>query len=326
MAKSRSFFGLRRGSTKTLTFQVLNGQQITKDRVSEVRNPRTNAQLYQRAIMATILQAYSHGKRIFDHSFQGKATGSACQREFMSLNAKMLRAAVANDINNNLIEGNVTAICVKPGSSKPVPNAYIISRGSYNQNFFTWNESNKKFSFPDKQANESCATYCNRVGLVPGDIYTIVAITYNRGNTTETWPEAHQKQRECSFGFLRLMVKDSALTDSTEISSYIATLSETAGVPFVITEKYNCVSGNIVFDTEDAMGISDLGFSGNQGSIGVIRSRFDQDLRSDSVMHVANIIEPKAATGLANPYILPIWKAGTEQMGDSDLILEGGNF
>ena len=326
MAKSKSFFGLRRGSTKTLTFQVLNGQQITKDRVSEVRNPRTNAQLYQRAIMATILQAYSHGKRIFDHSFQGKAAGSACQREFMSLNAKMLRAAVANDINNNLIEGNVTAICVKPGSSKPVPNEYIISKGSYNQNFFTWNESEKHFSFPSKQANESCAAYCNRVGLVPGDIYTVVGITYNRGNATETWHEAHQKQRECSFSFLRLMVKDTALTDSTEITTWLASLSETAGVPFIITEKYNCTNAGIVFDAEEGMALSELNFSGNQGSYGIIRSRFDQDLRSDSVMHIANIIEPKAATGLANPYILPIWKAGTEQMGDSDLILEGGNF
>lgn len=326
MAKSKSFFGLRRGSTKTLTFQVLDGQQITKDRVSEVRNPRTNAQLYQRAIMATILQAYSHGKRIFDHSFQGKATGSACQRVFMSLNAKMLRAALANDVNNNLIEGNVTARCVKPGASKPVPNAYIISKGSYIQNYFTWNEEDVHFTFPDKQANESCAAYCNRVGLVPGDIYTFVAISFYRGSNSDTWQEVHSNQRECSFGFIRLMVKDTALTDSTEISTMLATLSETAGAPFIITEKYNNTNNGIVFDTEDALSISDLGFAGNQGAIGVIRSRFDQDLRSDSVMHVTKIQGPNASTGLANPYVLPIWKAGTEQMGDSDLILEGGNF
>lgn len=326
MAKSRSFFGLRRGSTKTLTFQVLNGQQITKDRVSEVRNPRTNAQLYQRAIMATILQAYSHGKRIFDHSFQGKATGAACQREFMSLNAKMLRAALANDINNNLIEGNVTARCVKPGASKPVPNAYIISRGSYIQKYFTWNDTEKHFTFPDMRSNESCAAYCNRVGLVPGDIYTFVAISFNRGGSSDNWNQVHSNQRECSFGFLRLMVKDSALTDSTEISSYLATLSETAGAPFVITEKYNNTCGAIAFDTDDAMTISELGFAGNKGAIGVIRSRFDQDLRSDSVMHFAKITGPNDDTGLANPYVLPVWKAGSEQMGDSDLILEGGNF
>ena len=48
MAKSKSFFGLRRGSTKSLTFQVLDGVQITKDRVSEVKNPRSVSQMKQR--------------------------------------------------------------------------------------------------------------------------------------------------------------------------------------------------------------------------------------------------------------------------------------
>lgn len=33
MAKSSTYFGLRRGSTKSLTFSVADGKQITKDRV-----------------------------------------------------------------------------------------------------------------------------------------------------------------------------------------------------------------------------------------------------------------------------------------------------
>ena len=32
MAKSPNFFGLRRGSTKSQTFSVVDGNQITKDR------------------------------------------------------------------------------------------------------------------------------------------------------------------------------------------------------------------------------------------------------------------------------------------------------
>ncbi|MGF2526098.1 hypothetical protein ACQUW0_27715, partial [Ralstonia pseudosolanacearum] len=51
MAKSKSFFGLRRGSTKSHTYQVNYGQQITKDRVSSVRNPKTTAQVMQRMKM-----------------------------------------------------------------------------------------------------------------------------------------------------------------------------------------------------------------------------------------------------------------------------------
>ena len=59
MAKSKSFFGLRKGSTKTLTFSVLDGQQITKDRVTDVKNPRSKAQMEQRCILKTAALAYS---------------------------------------------------------------------------------------------------------------------------------------------------------------------------------------------------------------------------------------------------------------------------
>ena len=38
MAKSSGYFGLRRGSTKSHTFSVLNGKQITKDRVEGGNN------------------------------------------------------------------------------------------------------------------------------------------------------------------------------------------------------------------------------------------------------------------------------------------------
>lgn len=37
MAQSKGFFGLRKGSTKSLTFSVLDGKQITKDRVYDVK-------------------------------------------------------------------------------------------------------------------------------------------------------------------------------------------------------------------------------------------------------------------------------------------------
>lgn len=301
-----------------------NGSTIIREIVTP-KNPRTNAQLIQRAIMATVMQAYSAGKAIFDHSFQGESVGAANQRKFMSLNAKMLRAAVANDINNNLVETNVTARCVAPGASTPVPNNYIISRGSYPQNFFTWDEQSG-FTFPATEANETCAAYCSRVGLVPEDIFTVVAFVHPEGKNEETWPESLSNQKSGIFGFVRIQVKESALTDPTPITNLIATLTETAGVPFIITERFNSNCNLIVNDTEEAFSISELQFAAPFGAIGIIRSRLDKDLRSDSEMHVAISNAPYRTTGLANPYILPVWKAGTEQLGNSDLILEGGDF
>lgn len=38
MAKSANYFGLRKGSTKSHTFSVVDGKQITKDRVEGCKN------------------------------------------------------------------------------------------------------------------------------------------------------------------------------------------------------------------------------------------------------------------------------------------------
>ena len=72
MAKSEGYFGLRRGSTKSHTYQVSDGQQITKDRVGTPKNPRSIRQMTQRCLLATIGSAYRAMKSVCDHSFEGK--------------------------------------------------------------------------------------------------------------------------------------------------------------------------------------------------------------------------------------------------------------
>ena len=89
MAKSSTYFGLRRGSTKSHTYSVVDGKQITKDRVEGGKDPRTLPQMTQRCLVATIGSAYSAMKSICDHSFEGKSAGMQCMREFMSTNLKL---------------------------------------------------------------------------------------------------------------------------------------------------------------------------------------------------------------------------------------------
>lgn len=48
MAKSDNFYGIRRGSTRSHTYQGWRDMQITKDRVWKVSNPQTEAQMKQR--------------------------------------------------------------------------------------------------------------------------------------------------------------------------------------------------------------------------------------------------------------------------------------
>lgn len=117
MAQSKSFFGLRRGSTKSLTFSVYNGKQVTKDRVSEVKNPRSSMQMSQRACMGTIIKAYSSMKDICNHSFEGIPYGQKTMNAFVSENINMIRKGVPN-------------VNLSEWKGEAVPNAYMISRGS----------------------------------------------------------------------------------------------------------------------------------------------------------------------------------------------------
>lgn len=86
MAKSKSFFGLRTGSTKSLTFQVYRGQQITKDRVTSVSNPQTIAQMEQRSKLPIVAAARSALKGLVDHSWEGVPYGEQSLRTFSSKN------------------------------------------------------------------------------------------------------------------------------------------------------------------------------------------------------------------------------------------------
>lgn len=89
MAKSKSFFGLRKGSTKTMTYSVLKGQQITKDRVTDVANPKTQAQMSQRMLFANAVKFYKQAKSaFFRFAFEDKKAMESDFNAFMRHNAK----------------------------------------------------------------------------------------------------------------------------------------------------------------------------------------------------------------------------------------------
>ncbi len=122
MAISNGYYGLRKGSTKSHTYSVLNGKQITKDRVEGGKNPRSYAQMTQRCMIATVGSAYSAMKAICDHSFEGKTAGMQCYREFLSTNLKQIQ--ISKEYKNGFYGFNKYQ---QPGL---VPGSYVISDGS----------------------------------------------------------------------------------------------------------------------------------------------------------------------------------------------------
>lgn len=167
MAQSKSFFGLRTGSTKTLTFQVLNGKQITKDRVYNVKNPQTLAQMQQRALMATAVTAYSKMKAICDHSFEGIQVGSKTMGEFIKNNLSVLA--------NAMPEVNVTEY----KSQTFVGNKYMISKGTLNPVNSTVNGNNVRIDTGVAIADNDAITWndiASKMGIKQDGMLTFVVI------------------------------------------------------------------------------------------------------------------------------------------------------
>lgn len=167
MAKSKGFFGLRSGSTKNFTFSELNGQQITKERVYKVKNPRTLQQMRQRMVMATVSAAYSYLKEICDHSFEGFGVGSPCMREFMRLNLDALKAKAQNDA------AVIAFNAYQDKNINPIP--FMVSKGSLNEIVPTIAENKLSWSTPKNNADTTTAEgIYAALGLNQGDMVTFI--------------------------------------------------------------------------------------------------------------------------------------------------------
>lgn len=317
-----------RGSIGDVTFYRADGQQLSRVRNRRPKNPKTEAQLYQRAIMATVVKAYQAGKAIFDHSFEGFSVGAQCQRQFMSLNAKMLRQLVATDINTPIATNSQKARVVAPGVSVPVGNPFIISRGSYQQSLFTYDVEDHCYRLPAVSSGETVAQYAARVGLVAGDIYTFVVLAEKKDIAYESsvHDDVLASLNYCSFAFIRLIVKDGLSNITSAIGTYDQIFTvQTSGGDFSMTnETLNEFSINFDIEINSLLQANSSDYTGT-GAIGLIRSRRDQDLRSDSVMNVIYGSTAENMFGIASDYILDEWINSTTSVGNSELILEGGS-
>ena len=152
MAKSKSFFGLRTGSTKSLTFQVYRGEQITKDRVYRVSNPRTEAQMTQRALIPIVAAARSALKGLVDHSFEGVAYGEASLKEFSKQNLRAGALSVTSYSPNGVSNAGFADLIVSNGSIN-VP--YTVQCESQDNVIETKEDEFPRFQFPKADAGAS---------------------------------------------------------------------------------------------------------------------------------------------------------------------------
>lgn len=197
--------GHARGKVGSLVFSRVNGQQITRARAEQVKNPQTDAQVIQRILLNTVAQAYSRMASICDHSFEGVKAGQDCMSYFMRTNLNALRAKIAEQGSIDTEEVFATPI----GQSFLASNDYVISKGSLPvvnasgvaNNGMDWNIGNGSYK-----------AVIDRYGLQRGDQVTFCLVRMDDQNVV-------------TFKYARIIL-DPRNEDGTEASMTTALFSE----------------------------------------------------------------------------------------------------
>lgn len=292
---------------------------------ADMKNPKSNQQIYQRAIMATVMRAYAAGKVIFDHAFQGVAVGADNQARFLSVNAKALRQAVAYDVahNNNGFES--LARVVAPKTPYPVPFSYQVSDGTLKNPIESIYEDHEaSYVLPDDfGTNEKVGEYMTR-HFALDDLFTLVMFNALDGADPKNIAfdsgigDPLADQNKCEFIFVRFAPKASAFTSTEAIAG------KNWSDLFEVTDTNAVNAGQILAQTvNESLGYSSLATAIDMVSSAVIYSKVNQDLRSTETM-LMNVGDTVSGYGIITYYLLNAWKQGTTKIGTSDLILEGG--
>lgn len=318
MAKGNLFLGMGRGSVGDVTFYRSEGEQISRARNRHPSNPRTARQAITRAVNSSVSRIYSAGQVLFNHSFQGVKPGKATQRKFMEINNRLLRQMVLSDLAN----GTSKARLGVPGVSVAVPcDGIMISDGNYPVVFFVWVAERKIWTMPGPTEGLKRSEYASENGLVPGDIFTFGALSLdNSGSATPAWETASGAVDESvwpsKFQYQQLMVKEGILEDETVMTND-STLSEIFDVVATVGELN---LGEVAFSGSIGLDAMTMNFS-DDGCIFLIRSRFNEDLRSTSFLLPANAGD----YGIKSDLVVAAW-TNPAALQDPDLILDGSEF
>ena len=132
MAKARHAKGLRRGSTKTETYSTLSTRkegriQIIKDRVTDIANPQTDAQMLNRVCFVTASQAAAKMYDIISISQEGESKPEYARQLFISQNTELLKKAAYKRVG---LARHYRAAYAPKGNQQLIPNSYQVSKGS----------------------------------------------------------------------------------------------------------------------------------------------------------------------------------------------------
>ena len=180
MAKGNLLLGTAKNSVGDVVMYRREGAQITRVRVRNVKNPKTNAQSFQRAIMAPIAKFYSPLSVVLERSFEGLSKAKSHNK--------------FNQVNANLARKNKWALPKGTGffplpyqlSQGTVPAASYVVNGALAINFAGVTSATTTVG--------ALSTLLIAQGYKEGDVVTVIAITAVMvdGKLTSAVPHSYQ--------------------------------------------------------------------------------------------------------------------------------------
>lgn len=133
MAKGSFILEGSTGKVGSLVVQRRKGATILKEYVKP-SNPKTQKQIAQRIIFATVQQASKFMKQIVDHSFEGIGAGEKSLQKFAQLNLQRLRSYSVVDFAEASSAADSKCFMTTKGVNTIIPNKYVVANGTLGVN------------------------------------------------------------------------------------------------------------------------------------------------------------------------------------------------
>lgn len=172
MAKGNLLLGTAKNSVGDVVMYRREGAQITRVRVRNVKNPKTYAQSFQRAIMAPIAKFYSPLSVVLERSFEGLSKAKSHNK--------------FNQVNANLARKNKWAL---PKGTGFFPLPYQLSQGTLPPVEYRHDADESVFSvsgiggITDKTTMGGLSQFFVGAGYNNGDVVTIIMACIGANNS-----------------------------------------------------------------------------------------------------------------------------------------------
>lgn len=194
MASGNLFLGTARGSVGDVTMYVSEGQQRSRVRRRNIKNPRSEKQSIQRMVLATAAKMASAYEPIVNHSWESVQEGVKSVQHFRSLAMNTLRTAAAKIFNDPSERTPFGQYAIKGAPIVGYVEGIRISSGSLGINgIIAFGNNTIRYVLGEALSTSAITTQeqyiaeLRKMSIQPGDQLTFVVQSINTNLTVATF-------------------------------------------------------------------------------------------------------------------------------------------